>query len=647
MKALPKPASFLPNACRVLRLLSLLALLFHGNLAFGQGGRSGDVTTENSGEYIGMLRNSETVTVTVGVRDSRGLPLDDNASVRLVGKLRAFTRTIPTERNSSATFVDLLTGPYDVEVSCPGYRSVVDHLEVIAGSAFFSTYIYLHSESEPVSTGRPSKGLVLTPKLASEIDKGLASMRKHDYEAAKNRFTKAARLVPDSSDVAYLLGSAEQGMSHTDAARQDFEKAVSLDPSNDKALLALGELQLQSGDLSGAIATLGKAYAANGAGWRTLYLLASAYAKSRDFTDAEKFAARSVSLAHAKTAAPLLLLGDIQAAKGNWPEAKQTWGRVETECPGCPEAAEARKKIADAASLVQGSPAVSKATFTPLATDSALPTSVESRPWAPPDIDSKDYPVAPDVTCNVDEIISRAMRRMKSQLENLEKFAATEHIEHQEIDKSGISGPLKARDFYYLVFVIPQKNDSVFLQETRDGGSGVTQFPTNLATTGLNSLGINVLQPIYRPGFNYHCDGLATVRGQAAWQVRFEERKDSHLDVRRWQRLGTFYNIPLKGRIWLASTSYDLLRVETDLREPVTELELARDHLEVDYGPVSFAANKSILWLPWSAEMYLEIHGRRYHHRHFLTSYLLFGVESTDKVALPKNIHPEDQPTPP
>ncbi len=561
--------------------------------------------------------------------------------------MRSVNRTFFTAQDSSASFPGLLEGPYDVEVQCPGYRPAVEHLDVTSRLAFYSAYIYLHSETEPDPMGRPSKGLALTPKLASEIDKGLASMRKQQYDSAKNHFAKAARIVPDSSDVAYLQGTAEQGLAHTDAARQDFQKAVTLDASNERALLALGELQLKSGDVAASIETLAKAYTTNGAGWRTLYLLATAYAKSGDQQNAEKFAARSAAMARTKNANPLILLGDIQSNAGRWQEAKQTWARVETECPNCPEAAEARKKISEATGLVPGKAVVSSSTLSNLAAVPEGPSEFEARPWAPPDIDEKDYPVAPDVTCDADQVVSQAMRRMKSQLGNLEKFAATEHIEHQEIDKSGNAGPLKAHDFYYLVFVIPQKSDSVFLQETRDGGSSVTQFPTSLATTGLNSLGINILQPIYRPGFSYRCEGLASVRGQPAWQVRFEEKKGANLDVRRWQRLGTFYNIPLRGRIWLASNSYDLLRVETDLREPVAELELVRDHLEVDYGPVNFAANKSVLWLPWNAEMYLEIHGKRYHHRHFLTNYLLFGVESSDKVSRPKNVPPEDQPTPP
>ena len=481
----PRPGGSLLTATRARRLvLALPIFLYFCSPLCGQ--NPGSSTPDAISAYGVNARAVQSVTIDIGVRDSRGLPLEDKASVRLVSRLRNYDRTVFAEKNSTASFTELLEGPYDVEVRCPGYRPAIEHLDVIGGAAFFSAYVYLRTESEPDPVGRPSKGLVLTPKLAGEIDRGLASMRKHDYEAAKIRFTKAARLAPTSSDVTYLLGTAEKGLQHTDAARQDFEQAIALDPSNDKALLALGEIQLQSGDLPGAIKTLGTAYATNGGSWRTLYLLASAYAKSGDLANANKFAARSVNLAHATSAVPLLLLGDIQAARGEWPDARQTWARVETECPSCPEAADARKKITDASGSVPGLPEASSTSFTPLAASPELPASIESRPWAPLDIDSKDYPVAPDAACNTDEVIPRAMRRMKSQLENLEKFGATEHIEHQEIDKNGNPGPLKTHDFYYLVFVIPQKNDSVFLEETRDGGRGVTQFPTSLATTGLD-----------------------------------------------------------------------------------------------------------------------------------------------------------------
>ena len=74
-------------------------------------------------------------------------------------------------------------------------------------------------------------------------------------------------------------------------------------------------------------------------------------------------------------------------------------------------------------------------------------------------------------------------------------------------------------------------------------------------------------------------------------------------------------------------------------------LELNRDHLLVDYGPVKFTEGKTTLWLPWNAEMYLEVHGKRYHHKHYLSNYLLFGVDTSHKISAPKNIGPVEAPS--
>jgi len=35
--------------------------------------------------------------------------------------------------------------------------------------------------------------------------------------------------------------------------------------------------------------------------------------------------------------------------------------------------------------------------------------------------------------------------------------------------------------------------------------------------------------------------------------------------------------------------------------------------------------------------MYLELHGKRYHHRHILSEYLLFGVDTANKINAPKS----------
>jgi hypothetical protein len=75
---------------------------------------------------------------------------------------------------------------------------------------------------------------------------------------------------------------------------------------------------------------------------------------------------------------------------------------------------------------------------------------------------------------------------------------------------------------------------------------------------------------------------------------------------------------------------------ETDLREPRKDLELVRDHISIDYGPVQFNKVQTELWLPWNAEIFLDLHGHRYHHRHTLSNYALFGVGTMNKISAPE-----------
>jgi hypothetical protein len=58
----------------------------------------------------------------------------------------------------------------------------------------------------------------------------------------------------------------------------------------------------------------------------------------------------------------------------------------------------------------------------------------------------------------------------------------------------------------------------------------------------------------------------------------------------------------------------------------------------IDYGPVNFDHGKTSLWLPWYAELYLQVHGRRY-HRHTLTNYALFSVDTDHQISAPKETH--------
>ena len=569
--------------------------------------------------------------------------MDGVSVVKLVASVGSYNRTVTTRDASTAVFDGLAQGEYEAEASYPGYQTATEHISVNALGSTMQVYIYLLPESDQKNQRPQPQGIVMSPKLQAEIDKGLEALRKNQFEVARVHFSKGLAMAPGNPDISYLLGTAELGLNHPDVARQNFEHALTIDPTHERTLLALGELQLHNGDVSGAIATLEKAFLKNGAGWRTHLLLASAYTMAGRLSDAETHAQRAIDLAHEKGAGARLLLGEIQQAEGKLVEAQKTLQELAAKFPRDPSAAEARKRLASLSALpraaVSSEPA-ELATLPVPSTPSVELLPANERPWAPLDIDSREFPLAQNATCSAEEILPRAQHRLKSQMQNFEKFTATEHIDHQEIDRLGRPGPVKSRDFSYIVFVNRYAGDSFFLDEDRYSSGKDSSFPTSLATTGLNNLGVSILQPATRAEFVYQCEGLASIREKATWQIRFQEKKNSQSGVRDWRREGKLYQVPIKGRIWISSASFDVLRIETDLLEPVQNLNLTRDHLLVDYGPVNFSAGNTTLWLPWSAEMHMEIRNHRYHHKHYLTDYLLFEVDTNHKIGKPKDLPP-------
>jgi TolA-binding protein len=582
------------------------------------------------------------VTVTVSVRESSGMPLPNGAFVKLYSDFSGIHLTQATRDGSTATFPSIKGGEYEIEVSSSGYKTATEHASVIAEGSSYPIFVYLRRESEVAPETAKGGVPIMTPRLQAEIDKGLDKMKHQQYDAAQAHFEKAAKMAPGNPDVQYLLGMVEYRQQRLDAARSKFEAAVAIYPAHERSLVALGELFVRVGQPAQAAKVLEKAYHINGADWRTHLLLSEAYAVQGEYEKAATHAARAAELGKESGATAKLLLGRIRASQGKKAEARAAFESVIRDFPADPAAHEAKSEVAALDKSATAAKADTERTASAAAPAAApvapaLPTPpLLVRAWAPPDVDAKEYPVAADVSCAQKDLMQRTQLRSTKQLGNFERFVATERVEHQEIDANGNPGPMRARNFNYLVFIQRPKPGLVFLEEERDGGQNLGSFPTSLASTGLVGLGVHLFDPKYESDFVYTCEGLGQWRTQPAWQIRFEQRKDVESHLRTWRNRRGVFGVPLKGRVWVAANTYDVLHIETDLREPQPGLELNRDHLVIDYGPVQFEDGKVSLWLPWYAELFMELHGKRYHHRHTLTNYALFSVDTTNLVSVPK-----------
>jgi len=255
--------------------------------------------------------------------------------------------------------------------------------------------------------------------------------------------------------------------------------------------------------------------------------------------------------------------------------------------------------------------------------------------WFPGDIDRFIPPVAPGVACPLTDVLSQAGKRIQELVGNVDRFTATEVVEHYTVDRSGQLRRPEIREFNYLVSIAQTPNGYMNVEEYRNGGSNPDQFPDHIATVGTPTL-ILIFHPQYAKYFRMTCEGLGRWREQPAWQVRFEERTDPRGSISALRIDGRVFGLRLRGRAWILADSYQVGRLESDLADEIPKIRLRLQHEEIEYRPVHFAESKGEIWLPSSTELYMDFLGSRFYRLHRFTDFQLFSVKVQQSLVDPK-----------
>lgn len=264
--------------------------------------------------------------------------------------------------------------------------------------------------------------------------------------------------------------------------------------------------------------------------------------------------------------------------------------------------------------------------------------------WVPDDIDDTVPPVATGATCSLPTVLDKAGQRIVELLHNADRYTATETIVHEAIDRSGRIGSPATAQFSYLVSYAENRTGYPTVDELRNNGLDLDEvFPNHIATIGTPSL-VLIFHPLSVDNFKMDCEGLGTWHGVPAWQVRFEQRADRpnltySITINR-----VTYDVNLRGRAWILADSYQVARLETDLRESVPRIHLRLDHQSVEYRPVEASASHLQLWLPSSTELYMDFLGRRFYRKHSFSDFRIFSVGTQYQVDNPKGSVPDAGP---
>jgi hypothetical protein len=259
----------------------------------------------------------------------------------------------------------------------------------------------------------------------------------------------------------------------------------------------------------------------------------------------------------------------------------------------------------------------------------------ENTSWIPPDLDDSVPEVDRSVQCPLPAVLHGIGVRMEQFVANLEKFSATEQVEHFRVDDSGVRGAPEARSFEYVVTISHNSKGLFILDEYRNGSVNQEQFPAKIATLGLPAMAM-IFHPTLVPDFTFKCEGLGSWAGRPAWQVHFEQRPDRPSRIRSYGIQGKHYPVPLKGRAWIDPGTSQVVRLESALVKPLKEIDLTQEYFSISYASVRFRSSTQQLWLPQVAELYVERQGRRYCRRHTFSDFKIFTVETAQVIQAPK-----------
>ncbi len=292
----------------------------------------------------------------VSVRESTGLPVTTNATVKLTCPLAGIDVSGPVQgQGAQVQFRNVAAGDCNIEVSAPGYRTSKDRTEVTQSMTSHNQYVFIYMHPESESTTAAARPPVVPLGLIKEMDKAMEAMQKKHDEEARKHLAKAAKISPTNPDVAYLRGMLELEHHDLPAAEQFFQTAASSSRSQERVLLGLGYVQVQMNQAGAAAQTLEKALQLNGTSERAHLLLANAYAQLGEYPKAQEHAQRAAAFNAENSAPARTLLAQILAAQGNREGARLEFEGVLREYPKSPSASVARDSLASLAKTTPGS----------------------------------------------------------------------------------------------------------------------------------------------------------------------------------------------------------------------------------------------------------------------------------------------------
>lgn len=184
------------------------------------------------------------------------------------------------------------------------------------------------------------------------------------------------------------------------------------------------------------------------------------------------------------------------------------------------------------------------------------------------------------------------------------------------------------KDFDYLILAHPSSDQSQVLEESRTdlkapNGKRLKQEQKILHGIGFEYLWL-MFEPANAPQSNYRLLGQQKMYGHETWVVAFAQSPDRVKLPATIDLSGAAYPLLYQGIAWIDATTFNIVRLRTDLLAPLPVIRLERFSSDLRFEKIDIAGLNVALWLPWQVELIWTQGGQMSGEFHQYTKYSLF-----------------------
>lgn len=220
----------------------------------------------------------------------------------------------------------------------------------------------------------------------------------------------------------------------------------------------------------------------------------------------------------------------------------------------------------------------------------------------------------------------QAQRQVVSYLSQLANMHCKETVTQEKLSPTGHVLATERSTFDYLI-MMEGDSDGFQLNESRIESGKAEHKPLPMLVTNGFSTMLLIFHPYYSGSFAFETGPEETLNGVTAVPIHFTQihgkRALAALAVRDRQ-----YPLELTGTAWLEKETGQVLRINAELGESMSDVGLSSMKIHVDYQPVRLPGIKGVLTLPSSAEVEVTTPRQRWRNTHSFSEYKVFGIDA-------------------